>query len=310
MAINVRTQAELDAALAAGEPAIRIKSDPNITLTIGATGSSRVVAADSSRVMATGATWLDATDSSRIVAVDSSVTASDSSHVVARGNSRVVATNTSRVVARGFSHVEAWDSCRVEVWDSSRAEAFGHSHIGAWDSSHVVAWGSSRVEAWGSSHVAAWGACHVEASQFVAVHLHSTAVTLSGGVVVDMTAVDETDPQTWCDLHGVKVDAKGNVILFKALSADLVSGGLWNPVQWKTKGVVKCDDFDRTDKCGGGLHLGPTTWHATAYLVAASRWLKVRAKFTDLQPVTQGVAKVKVPKCTVICEVDRWGNPL
>ena len=59
-----------------------------------------------------------------------------------------------------------------------------------WDSSHVVAWDSSHVVAWDSSHVVA--------GRWTAVHLWSQHVTLTGsGHVIDMTAVDLTDVDTW-----------------------------------------------------------------------------------------------------------------
>jgi hypothetical protein len=124
--------------------------------------------------------------------------------------------------------------------------------------------------------------------------------------VIDMTNIDQRDPATWCDLHGAHV-AGDTVTLYKALGGDLTSGGGYNPIAWPTSGEIVCDDFDPADRCGGGLHLGPTPSHATAYRADATRWLKVTAQLGDLAPVIDGTAKVKVARCVVVGEVDRWG---
>ena len=99
----VRTQTELDAALAAGDPLIEIRSDPDVTLTITSSGSSRVWAYGSSRV--------EAYDSSRVEAYDSSsVWAYDSSSVEAYGSSSVWAYGSSRVEAGRFVAVHVHSS--------------------------------------------------------------------------------------------------------------------------------------------------------------------------------------------------------
>ena len=58
--------------------------------------------------------------------------------------------------------------------------------------------GSSRVEAWESSSVVAWESSRVVASAYVAVHLHSARVTLTGcGHIIDVTDLDLKDPEVW-----------------------------------------------------------------------------------------------------------------
>ena len=84
MAVSVRTQAELDKALADKAETIYIRSGAGVWLNIIDSGSSRVEA------------W-------------------GSSSVVARGSSRVVARGSSSVEARGSSSVEARGSSRVEA---------------------------------------------------------------------------------------------------------------------------------------------------------------------------------------------------
>jgi hypothetical protein len=90
-----RTQAELEAAIAAGDVPVLL-GDGWFTAKAG----EYVVARESSHVVAWG-----------------------SSHVVARESSHVVAWGSSHVVARESSHVVAWGSSHVEARESSHVEA-------------------------------------------------------------------------------------------------------------------------------------------------------------------------------------------
>jgi hypothetical protein len=184
--------------------------------------------------------------------------------------------------------------------------ASASSHVVARDSSHVVAWGSSHVVARDSSHVVARDSSHVEAGRFVAVHVHSQHVTVEGGVVIDLTAVDLTDPATWCEFHGVKV-GDGSVSLFKALDEHYESGHQYNRTRYEVGCEVVCSDWRDDNECGGGLHLGPSTHHATAYRTDAKRWVRVDVALDDLRPILGGTPKCKVRSCRVVAEVDRYG---
>ena len=94
------------------------------------------------------------------------------------------------------------------------AIAAGHEDIvvdsprGVWvtvrasDSVTVRASGSATVYAYGSVTVTAYDSATVTATPTVAVHLHSGGCTIAGGVLIDHTIIDLTDPQTWCDYHG------------------------------------------------------------------------------------------------------------
>jgi hypothetical protein len=192
---TVKTQAELDKALAEHAAEIIIDSPTGVWLTITDSGSSRVEAWGSSRVVARG--------SSRVVA-------RGSSRVVARGSSRVVARGSSRVVARGSSRVEARESSRVEARESSR----------------------------------------VEASKYVAVHLHSQRVTMTGtGHVIDMTAVDPQTLTDWLALSGAKT-VDGKLRVYKAVDAELASGqGFTYPIGEHLTDKKWRDGHE----CGGGL---------------------------------------------------------
>ena len=168
------------------------------------------------------------------------------------------------------------------------------------------------VTARGASTVHAYDSSTVHASTCVAVHLHSTQVAHTGGVIIDCTTIDETDPATWGDYHGAQVE-DGTVTLYKCLPQNLTSGRSWGKdTVWPTSGDIECDDFEATDECGHGLHLSPTPGHAWAHLKSEvrPRFLEVTAPLDDIVPITGGTAKCKVKSCTVVREVDVMGRPV
>ncbi len=204
----------------------------------------------------------------------------DSSSVVAWGSSSVVARGSSSVVARGSSSVEAWASSSVEARDSSS----------------VVALGSSSVEARGSSSVVA--------GDYVAVHLHSARATTDGGVLIDVTALDESDLTQWASYHGAKV-SDGSLVLYKAVDADLKSErGFLYPIGE----TVEAPDWRADNTCGGGLHLSPSPSCAQAYYPSASRFLRCEVDPQDVRPIPGGVAKAKARRVRVVAEVDIHGD--
>ena len=297
---TVKDQAALDKALADGVHEIVIDSPAGVWLTLTSSDSSSVEARGSSRVVAWGSSSVEAWDSSRVVAWGSS-------RVVAWGSSSVEARDSSRVVAWGSSSVEARDSSSVEARDSSRVVAWGSSRVVAWGSSSVEAWDSSSVEARDSSSVEARDSSSVEAGKYVAVHLHSQRVSLSGGVVIDMTRVDPTTLDDWLDLTGVRV-ADGHVTLYKAADADLMAGRRYRITSYKVGSEVVCPDWRDDSECGGGLHVSPTPSQAAQYADDNPRFLECRVAVEDIRCID--TSKVKCKRLTVVREVDRWGDPL
>jgi hypothetical protein len=277
MSVTVKTQSELDKALKDGAETIYIESPAGVWLRVTDSGSSRVVARDSS-------------------------------HVVARDSSHVEAWGSSHVVARDSSHVEAWGSSHVEAWGSSHVVARDSSHVVAWGSSHVVARGSSHVVAWGSSHVVAWDSSHVEASKFVAVHRHSQRVTLEGGVVIDLTAIDTHTTDDFLAFHGVTV-ADGKATVYKAVDADLNAGQGYTLTNYPLGGTVTAPDWKANGACGHGLHFGYRPTVAGGYFNGEGNPRYLECQIDVATMVALG-DKVKAPSCVVVREVDRYGRPL
>ena len=208
------------------------------------------------------------------------------------------------------SSVEARGSSSVVARDSSSVEARGSSRVVAWDSSSVVAWGSSRVVARGSSSVEARGSSRVEAGQWVAVHLWSQRVTLTGdGHLIDMTTVDLADPATWCSYHGVTV-TDGIVTLYKAVDNKWTTG---RGADYSPGSMPEAPDWRADDQCGGGLHFGPTPRHARDYQPRASRFVEVGVRLDEMRPIASDgtVAKCKARRVVVACrEVTIDGAPV
>ena len=164
------------------------------------------------------------------------------------------------------------------------------------DSSSVVALGSSRVVAWDSSSVVA--------GDYVAVHLHSARATIDGGVLIDVTALDESDPIQWASYHGAKV-SDGSLVLYKAVDADLKSErGFLYPIGE----TVEAADWRADNACCGGLHLSPSPSCAQAYYPSASRFLRCEVDPQDVRPIPGGVAKAKARRVRVVAEVDIHGD--
>ena len=272
MSITVKTQAELDAAIAAGSQGIIIDSPAGVWLSVG--GSATVRAWGSSTVRA----WGSAT-----------VRASDSATVRAWGSATVRASDSATVRASGSSSVEAWGSATVEAWDSSTVRASGSATVRASDSATV------------------------QASPLVAVYLHSGRAVVHGGTLIDLTAITETDPVTWCAVHGVAV-TDGMASLYKATDGDLTAGHSYRPVRYDVGTEPTAPDFDARNECGGGLHLSPTTGQATTYRSDASRWVRVEVPVGEIVPIPSllsgAVAKCKVRTCRVVAEVDRDGREI
>ena len=233
------------------------------------------------------------------------------------GNGWFVARESAHVEARGSAHVEARESAHVEARESAHVEARGSAHVVAWGSAHVVAWGSAHVEARESAHVVAWGSAHVEArgsahvvaSQYVAVHQHSEASVVLGGVVIRVKR--PTTAVEWCAFYGVPVNADGHAVLYKAVRDDYRSGHgfLYAPGQ-----VAEAPDWDGGQaECGGGLHFAPHPSLAVGFDAKATKFLACPVALEDMRPPTEDdeyPAKIKARRCGPVYEVQRDGMPV
>ncbi len=217
----------------------------------------------------------------------------------ASGSASVRASGSASVTAYGSASVRASGSASVTAYDSASVTAYG--------SASVTAYGSASVRASGSASVTAYGSASVTASSHVAVHLHDARVTVEGGVVIDVTKVNQRDASAWADYTGAETSETG-VVLYKAVDADLKSErGFAYPVGE----TVECPDWIDTHDCGGGLHLSPHPHQALAYFSRATRFLRCVVAVDDLRPIpgyAGDPAKAKARRVTVLAEVDIDGK--
>ena len=195
----------------------------------------------------------------------------------------------------------------LKVVGSSTVRAWGSSTVTARDSSTVTAWGSSTVRARDSSTVTAWDSSTVTASKYTAVHLHSARATVTGGVVINIAALDLTHITDWADYHGAKI-VDGEVIVYKAVDADLRSErGFAYPIGE----TVTCPDWDPAPVCGSGLHFSPHPAQARDYYRDAARFLRCAVPVEALTIIdgeaTDMTPKLKARTVRVLCEVDVHG---
>jgi hypothetical protein len=131
---------------------------------------------------------------------------------------------------------------------------------------------------------------------------------VEGGVVIDITAIDQKDPQTWCDFQGVSVE-DGFAVVYKAVDEVLRSGrGMAYPIGETVKVLAK--EWKANGDCGNGLHFGPTPRHAKTYHESATRFLACRIPLSHASGIPGGTAKIKARSCEVLFEVDIDGKAL
>jgi hypothetical protein len=290
---TVTTQAELHAALAEHVDIITINSPRGVWLTISHTGSATVRASGSATVRASGSATVEAWDSATVEAWDSAT---------------VRASGSATVRASGSATVEAWDSATVRASGSATVatvEASGSATVEAWDSATVEAWDSATVRASGSATVRASGSATVRASKWVAVHLFSARATVSGGVVIDVSALDLDDLATWTEYHGATV-TDGTLTAYKAVWDDWQTGRKgWVYAPGET---VVAEDWDGKPECGGGLHLCLTPRTSRDYYSAATRYVECLIDMSEAVVVDRD--KVKARSVRVVREVTIDGEPV
>ena len=286
MTITVKTQAELDQALADGADGIVIDSPAGVWIYLS--GSATVRASGSATVWASG-----------------------SATVWAYGSATVRASGSATVSAYGSATVRASGSATVSAYDSATVSAYDSATVWAYDSATVWAYDSATVWAYGSATVSAYDSATVSATQYVAVHLHSKRVTLDGdGVVIDVTDIDWSDPATWCESRGIHV-VDGIAYLYKAVDDKWTTE---RGTDYTPGATPEAPDWDPAPECGGGLHFCATPLDALGYH-SGPRFVRVGVALGDLVVILPGWGgsrdKVKAPRVVDACvAVDIHGRVL
>ncbi|MGH3834155.1 MAG: hypothetical protein ACRDSF_00405, partial [Pseudonocardiaceae bacterium] len=109
-----------------------------------------------------------------------------------------------RAYVGGGGWADVGDGGRAYVGDGGRADVGDGGRADVGDGATVHAYGGD-----------------IRAGSHVAVHLHSGTARVEGGVLIDHTTVDQSDPATWCSYHGVRVE-DGDAVKVKAASVECV----------------------------------------------------------------------------------------
>ncbi len=159
----------------------------------------------------------------------------------------------------------------------------------------------------GSATIHLHGGTLSNAGNHVAVFVHTADSTWSGGVLIDLRDLDETNLDTWAGLHGCARDG-ATLTLYKAVRSDLRSyHGFRYPIGETVSDPLWRDDHD----CGGGLHFSPTPVMAAGYDDKATRFLECRVRAADVRTVPgSGAAKLKARSAVVVREVTITGEPV
>ena len=164
------------------------------------------------------------------------------------------------------------------------------------------------VRACGSATVEALGSATVWAAPYVAVHLCSADATVSGGVVIDIAALDLDDPEIWCTYHGIEV-TDGLATVYKAVDDRYFSE---HGTCYKPGAPPNAPDWQPTKFCGQGLHFASTPQQAQAYnhaTATAAKYMACGIAVADLIPL--GSDKCKAPRVVRACvEVDLDMRPI
>jgi len=144
------------------------------------------------------------------------------------------------------------------------------------------------------------------ASKYVAVHLHSKRVALSGdGVIIDVTDIDTERIPDFIDYHGVPVE-DGWATVYKAVDDEWIAGRSYKPTEYRVGETVTASDWKPTQVCGNGLHFGHRPAVARDYMGGSTAHiLECRVKVDGLIALGD---KVKAESCVVVREVDIFGD--
>ena len=181
-------------------------------------------------------------------------------------------------------------SCVGPVWGSATVRGVRDSATvsGVWDSATVHLYGSATAQHIGSH---------------VAVHLHSGAVKVTGGVIIDHTGVSDFEGAQWAAYHAL-ADADGHAVVYKAVSPELEAGQSHRLTAYPIGETVAAPDWDPRKACGNGLHFSPTPRQALRCYQGPdstkARYLACRVVLDTLVPLDD---KCKAPSCEVLHEV-------
>ena len=173
----------------------------------------------------------------------------------------------------------------------------------------VRLWGNSRAILWGNSSADLWDNSRADLKKFTVAWKKSVDATITGtGHVIDMSAVDLSNPDEWVEYVGANVDEEGQVHLYKAVDDNLESAYSKDKFAYTVGSIVEPEWWKDNNVCGNGIHLCPSPQHARDHFPDATRFLEVTCDAATFIPID--TTKIKTAQAYVLREVDICGTPL
>jgi hypothetical protein len=144
----------------------------------------------------------------------------------------------------------------------------------------------------------------------VVTTVHGKRAQATGGHIIAIP--DITTAPDFLEWFGLAT-AETTVTLFKAVGDDFKSQ---KGTRYAPGDTPEANDWDGgLNRCGGGLHLGPSPRHSQNYAGAATRFVACKVEVSTIAVISDSMGglppdKVKVPRVLECVEVDIDGNPL
>ena len=337
---TVTTQEELDEALAAGIIDLLIDRPDGATpldienKKVRLWGNSRAILRGNASAILWGNASADLWDNARaILRGNASAILWDNASADLRGNASADLWGNSRADLWDNSRADLWDNSSAILWDNARAILRGNSRAILWDNARAILRGTSRAalgaharadlrgnssaDLRGDSSAILWDNARADLrdnssailKKFNVVWKKSVDATITGtGHVIDMSAVDLSNPDEWVEYVGANVDEDGQIHLYKAVDDNLESAYSKDKFAYTVGSIVEPEWWDDHNVCGNGIHLCPSPQHARDHFPDATRFLEVTCDAATFIPI--GTSKIKTAQAYVLREVDICGTPL
>ena len=249
------------------------------------------------------------------------------------GNSSADLRGNSSATLRGNSSADLWDSSSATLWDNSSADLWdnssatlrGNSSADLRGNSSATLWGNSSADLRGNSSADLWGNSSATLrdnssatlrdnssatlKKFTVAWKKSLDATIAGtGHVIDMSAVDLSNPYEWAEYVGANVDEEGQVHLYKAVDDNLESAYSHGEFVYEIGSIVQPGTWLKNNRCGNGIHLCPSPQHARDHFPRATRFLEVTCDAATFMPID--TSKIKTAQAYILREVDINGDPV
>ena len=278
--IEVRTQAELDAALKLADTFVVCVGGGCFTLYDQSTATlhcqSRATLYDQSTATLTG-----------------------QSTATLHGQSRATLTGQSTATLHGQSRATLYDQSTATLTDQSTATLTGQST--------ATLTGQSTATLTDQSTATLTGQSRATGSKYTAIHVNGKA-RARGGHIIRIPVI--RTPKQWCEFYGVSVSG-GVATLFKAVNGDFTFP---RGVNYAPGETPEAKDWDGgVAECGGGLHFSPRPSAALEFHPEARRFVACPVLLKDIvvHNPAEFPQKVKAKRvCRPCYEVDIDGKPV